>query len=607
MMLAFNQAAAKLNSSMAPAAAAPAYMRVQAGTANAPQQGAVAPQQWPPALKAYVERAFKACDLRQRPKLQDVLKNVIGSAQASGELWTRAWEAMPLPDLTQCAVDAAAVLAEVAAVAGPAVAAQGPGQGFHPWPAVAGNVVVRQQDAPQQQKQVGRQTQRRRLDSEGGRHGRRSYRSIGDSSSSDSEHEHWSYVERQRRKRRAGRFADARGSGKPGGGSAWKPEERRLQLLAMLEEGEDEDVDWDALAIKGTCQELEKSYFRLTSAPDPATVRPEPVLRLALDRLVALLRTKKVNYFYALDQFKGMRQDCTVQHIRNELVVQVYEAHARAALEYGDSAEFNQCQAQLRVLYNEGVHGSRSEFLSYRILYQAIHARHGEILQLLNTLKKVNQEEAAQPRVAHALAVRAALAAADYPRFFCLYHIAPGLGRALMDIYVPKLRFEALQTICKAFKPTVPLPFLAAVLGFVATAAAGTAAPATAGTTEAGKLVGSQPRKHTGAAAGAGEGSAVAGGDERAESANEPPPGCKEARFEGEYAAQVDMAEGCRECIQWLGQCGAVVLNAEAPQEATLDCKASAGHLKMPSPVAKVAHDDMNLTVDDFLKGAMAS
>lgn len=63
LMLAFNQAAAKLNSSMAPAAAAPAYMRVQAGTANAPQQGAVAPQQWPPALKAYVERAFKACDL----------------------------------------------------------------------------------------------------------------------------------------------------------------------------------------------------------------------------------------------------------------------------------------------------------------------------------------------------------------------------------------------------------------------------------------------------------------------------------------------------------------------------------------------------------------
>lgn len=34
-----------------------------------------------------------------------------------------------------------------------------------------------------------------------------------------------------------------------------------------------EDIDWDALTIKGTCQEIEKRYLRLTSAPDPATVR----------------------------------------------------------------------------------------------------------------------------------------------------------------------------------------------------------------------------------------------------------------------------------------------------------------------------------------------
>ncbi len=88
--------------------------------------------------------------------------------------------------------------------------------------------------------------------------------------------------------------------------------------------GEDiEQVDWDLFVVKGTMQDLDKSYFRLTSAPDPSTVRPEPVLRRAYERLVHLLRQGKQNYFYALDQFKGMRQDCTVQHLRNDLTVSI--------------------------------------------------------------------------------------------------------------------------------------------------------------------------------------------------------------------------------------------------------------------------------------------
>ena len=44
----------------------------------------------------------------------------------------------------------------------------------------------------------------------------------------------------------------------------------------------------DALTIRGMCGDLEKSYFRLTSAPDPATVRPQPVLQRALRRLMTL-------------------------------------------------------------------------------------------------------------------------------------------------------------------------------------------------------------------------------------------------------------------------------------------------------------------------------
>ena len=43
-----------------------------------------------------------------------------------------------------------------------------------------------------------------------------------------------------------------------------------------------EDIDWNALTVKGTCQEIEKRYFRLTSAPDPSAVSITIVLYLVI-------------------------------------------------------------------------------------------------------------------------------------------------------------------------------------------------------------------------------------------------------------------------------------------------------------------------------------
>lgn len=124
-------------------------------------------------------------------------------------------------------------------------------------------------------------------------------------------------------------------------------------------------IDWDHFTIKGTSTKLEKSYLRLTSVssdlrtlvrdeadniqePSPADIRPLPILKQTLN----LLKTKwkdTHNYAYAVDQFKSMRQDLTVslspemlgyaiddaqvQRIKNDFTVEVYEIHARIALE----------------------------------------------------------------------------------------------------------------------------------------------------------------------------------------------------------------------------------------------------------------------------------
>lgn len=198
--------------------------------------------------------------------------------------------------------------------------------------------------------------------------------------------------------------------------------------------------------VVGTSEKLEKSYLRLTSAPNPALVRPERVLRQSLDLLKKKWR-QHGDYGYICDQFKAVRQDLTVQRIRNDFTVLVYEIHARIALEKGDLGEYNQCQTQLMALYRQGLKGNPIEFKAYRVLY-FIHTANQAALN--NAMADLTAAEKKEEPIRHALQVRSALALGNYHRFFQLYLATPNMGAYLMDMFANRERLVAMCNICRS-------------------------------------------------------------------------------------------------------------------------------------------------------------
>ncbi|KDN53425.1 hypothetical protein K437DRAFT_292345 [Tilletiaria anomala UBC 951] len=221
-------------------------------------------------------------------------------------------------------------------------------------------------------------------------------------------------------------------------------------------------IDWDEHTVVGTSTKLEKPYLRLTSAPDPKTVRPLPVLEQTLELLKKKWRREQ-NYAYICDQFKSMRQDLTVQRIKNPFTVKVYEIHARIALEKGDLGEYNQCQSQLRLLYAYKLPGCLMEFLAYRILY-LLHTRNRrEVNSLMTELEEKHKQDVA---VKHALSVRSALVTGNHHKFFALYIDAPNMNSYIMDHFIERERVRALLVMATCLRPHCPLSFITSELAF---------------------------------------------------------------------------------------------------------------------------------------------
>ena len=532
------------------------------------------------------------------------MKHIIEEATSSGELWTRNWDATPIPSRHSQAqqqvqqaqqprvgVPHASAFTAGGTGAGAAWGAPAhtvtqpqpqPGQQYPAWmqhqqasnaqgqPWHAGGAMQWQQPQHQAATQYPARQSR-------GRSRSRSYSSSGSRSrshSDDSRHRgrhrggrskdeagkrgskrgahkakqaaapvaSWNAADVRLLQHREGRFGDGRAvGGSHYGGGLTGAQRRRaaaaLQLSLAAEGGEGEAPDWDAMTIKGTCTTLEKSYFRLTSAPDPSTVRPVAVLEAALQRLRSGAGDMK--WFYVNDQCKALRQDLTVQRIRTPLTASVYEFHARAALDAGDLAEYNQCATVLAALYDEGIASpSIPEFAAYRILYAAVAGTHqGAGVASSRALgAAVASGLAGHPQVALALRVATCLRESHYAAFFAAYRAASTHAKALMDAAVEAVRFAGVTTMTRAYRPSISLPSLAKVLGFDADADGG---------------------------------------------------------------ADADGAVGAAR--EWLVAHGAVV-TAAPDGSLELDCRASGSTLFVPVDENAVAHGDVDLDVTDFLK-----
>ena len=146
--------------------------------------------------------------------------------------------------------------------------------------------------------------------------------------------------------------------------------------------------------IVGLNTNLEKKYLRLTSQPKPEAVRPLHILRSTLNLLISRY-LEGATYNYLCDQCKSLRQDLTVQNIKDDFTIMAYEFHSKIAIENNDWGEFNQCQSQLSILYEtEGLSKPNCyEFLSYRILYFLLTSKYNEIYELQLNLSMNGDEQ----------------------------------------------------------------------------------------------------------------------------------------------------------------------------------------------------------------------
>ena len=340
-------------------------------------------QDWPPSLKAYVSKCFNACvTTEHKDMVEIILKGKITAAATTNSLWTKEWDKEDLPGVLAKTQKPQGLVGDLGSqgkvVRGGLMGRTHPAFGARPGKMEDKNSPMkggrrRQRPSDEDSPDFGGNANMVPL---GGGKGKQLGGNKKDKKAKKGAHFYTNPMSMeldndlgssQMKQKRMARFA----------GDPAAKRKKPMNLLSTLNDrllNGDQDweisdsVDWEKMHIVGTMTKLEKPFLRLTEAPEASKVRPVHVLR----RAVAMVKEKWLqaqDYHYACDQLKSIRQDLTVQGVRDTFTVSVYETHARVALEKGDFTEFNQCQSQLKMLYHDIGGDNRLEFTAYRILY----------------------------------------------------------------------------------------------------------------------------------------------------------------------------------------------------------------------------------------------